>query len=293
MSKQKIKIIIIAILSACLAACIGIFMIFKVINFYAGKIMTNTLSKTRATLYGDVPKNKRKLVGFGERIAQEMRFGIKDGDSTVQDYLDAGCDPNYCLMLRESWNCRNPLMLFNTASSYFTYGEENPTYPDVKVFNELVKAGADINKYPYVWAAVFCHGNHTIENYKKDYEEGRITEVELKNKIECKLTDYNRVLKLFLDAGADVNRKGSPIPFEFEKAETITEEEIQACFNSPEATTPIYEAIKKGTVWESQVDLLLKYGAQLDISCLKAAEESGDPVMIKKIKTLLNKKTAQ
>jgi len=90
-----------------------------------------------------------------------------------------------------------------------------------------------------------------------------------------------------------VNRKGSPIPFEFEKAETITEEEIKACFNSPEATTPIYEAIKKGIAWESQVDLLLKYGARLDISCLKAAEESGDPVMIKKIKALLDKKTAQ
>src|SRR5574344_352863 len=293
MSKKKITIIIIAILSACLAACIGIFMFFKVINFCAGKIMTNTLSKTRATLYGDVPESKRKLVGFGERIAQEIDYGSNEGDTTVQDYLDAGCDPNYCLMLREDWCCRNPLMIFNTAAMYSTYFFEKPSYPDVQVFNELIKAGADINKYPYVWAAVFCRDNYAIENYKKDYAEGRITEVELKNKIEYRLNDCNRVLKLFLDAGADVNRKGSPIPFEFEKAETITEEEIQACFNSPEATTPIYEAIKKGTVWESQVDLLLKYGAQLDISCLKAAEESGDPVMIKKIKTLLNKKTAQ
>jgi hypothetical protein len=289
MSKQKIKIIIIAILSACLAACIGIFMIFKVINFYAGKIMTNTLSKTRATLYGDVPKNKRKLVGFGERIAQEIDYGSKEGDTTVQDYLDAGCDPNYCLMLLESLDCRNPLMLFNVAAMYSTFFSENPTYPDVLVFNELIKAGADINKYPYVWAAVFCHGNGLIRKSKRQFENGSVTEEEMNAEIQSDIADSNRVLKLFLDAGADVNRKGSPIPFEFEKSEKITEEEIQACFNSPEATTPIYEAIKKGTVWESQVDLLLQYGAKLDGTCIEAAKLSGDEGMIKKVEGLLKK----
>ena len=48
-----------------------------------------------------------------------------------------------------------------------------------------------------------------------------------------------------------------------------------------------YEAIKKGMKWESQVDLLLKYGATLDESCLEAAKLSGDEDMIKKIEKLI------
>ena len=55
-------------------------------------------------------------------------------------------------------------MLFNTAAMYDTaYNKENPTYPDKDVFNTLVKAGADVGKHPYVWAAVFCHSNRTID----------------------------------------------------------------------------------------------------------------------------------
>ena len=42
--------------------------------------------------------------------------------------------------------------------------------------------------------------------------------------------------------------------------------------------------------WESQVDLLLKYGAQLDESCKKAAQESGDTAMIEKINKLAEEK---
>ena len=38
--------------------------------------------------------------------------------------------------------------------------------------------------------------------------------------------------------------------------------------------------------WESQVDLLLEYGAKLDKSCLKAARLSRDEGMIKKIEQL-------
>ena len=67
----------------------------------------------------------------------------------------------------------------------------------------------------------------------------------------------------------------------------ISEAKIQEYFNSPDSTSPIYEAIKKGMVWESQVDLLLEYGAILDESCLDAAKLSGDEAMIKKVKTLL------
>jgi hypothetical protein len=40
-------------------------------------------------------------------------------------------------------------------------------------------------------------------------------------------------------------------------------------------------------VWESQVDLLLEYGATLDESCREAAKLSGDEAMIQKIEKLL------
>lgn len=289
MTKQRIKKLIVKIGIVCIVISIATFMFQKEIIFFSGRIMTNSLSRMRDSLYGDVPESKKLLVSFGQQIAHEIRFGVKDGDTTVQDYLDAGCNPNYCMMLRDSWNCRNPLMIFNTSSIYVTYDEKNPTYPDVKVFNELVRAGADINKYPYVWAAVYCHDDYSIDNFKKDFKEGRISEETLNHNILCELNDYNRVLKLFLDAGAEVNRKGSPLPFDFEKSATLSENEVQNYFNSPDATTPIYEAIKKGSLWESQVDLLLEYGATVDKSCLEAAKLSGDEKMIEKVKNLLNR----
>ena len=95
---------------------------------------------------------------------------------------------------------------------------------------------------------------------------------------------------MFLDAGADINRKGNPLPFDKKYCTKITEKEIQKMFNSPEATSPLYEAIKKGMQWESQVDLLLEYGAQLNESCKKAAQESGDTAMIEKINKLAEEK---
>lgn len=284
MSKKKIMIR----LAIVLFIVIGIlFAGLKILNSLAGKVMSKEIQGIRATLYGDVPKNKRQLVAYGERIEHEIRYGARAGERTVQDYLDTGCDPNYCLNLTEGWQYTNPLMLFNTAAIYVTYVEENPSYPDIKVFNQLMAAGANINKYPYVWAAVFCRGNWLIDMTRQSFQEGEITETDMKNEIASDIKDTNRVLKLFLDAGADVNRKGSPVPFEKNICEKISEAKIQKYFNSPDSTSPIYEAIKKGMVWESQVDLLLEYGAILDESCLAAAKLSGDEAMIKKVKTLL------
>ena len=69
----------------------------------------------------------------------------------------------------------------------------------------------------------------------------------------------------------------------------MTGEEAMQYFSSAEATTPLYEAIKKGIEWESQVNLLLEYGAKLDDSCLIAAKLSGDEAMVKKIEKFLEK----
>ena len=284
MNKKKMLTVMALTVAALLAV---VFAVPKILNLQAGKIMEEALGGTRATLYGDVPQEKRMLVGFGDRIEHEISYGTKEGDTSVQDYLDAGCDPNYCLSLaEESWQYSNPLMLFNTYSMYHTYNVEHPTYPDIDVFNKLVKAGADIHKYPYVWAAVFCHSNRTIDSLKSFVGDGQ-TEAKLEFQINGFISDSNRVLKLFLDTGADVNRKGSPVPFDYEKSKKMTEEEVQRHFNSPEATTPLYEAIKKGMLWESQVDLLLEYGAALDESCMEAARLSGDDAMIEKVENLL------
>ena len=95
-------------------------------------------------------------------------------------------------------------------------------------------------------------------------------------------------MRVLLESGANPNLKGHPYPFGKSRwLLFFTDKKAFKYFNSPEATTPLYEAIKKGMVWESQVDLLLEYGATLDESCLEAAKQSGDEAMIQKIEKLL------
>ena len=67
----------------------------------------------------------------------------------------------------------------------------------------------------------------------------------------------------------------------------MTVKKARRKFKSKKATTPLYEAIKKGMRWESQVDLLIEYGALVDKSCLEAAKLSGDDQMIKKIERII------
>lgn len=280
---SKAPKIIVIILSLVLILFVNLIEIKKNSSFL-------NLPSIRGTVYGDVPESKRGLVVFGEQIKHDIRFGPSEKQNTVKDFLDAGYSPNNCLTLYEGWNCSNPLMLFCTSSAYSTYYEENPTYPDVEVFNLLVNAGADVNKYPYVWSYVYNRDNFSINRFLKEYSENQITFDELNKKISCKISDYNRVIKLFLDAGSDVNRKGHPKPFDKEVDKRIKEKQVFEYFNSPEATTPLYEAIKKGKYWESQVDLLLEYGAILDESCLEAAKLSGDEQMMEKIQKLWEEK---
>ena len=159
---------------------------------------------------------------------------------------------------------------------------------EADVFNQLIEAGADINKYPYIWAQVYLRNDKQITIFEKNYHEPKENVAIF---IPCYVSECNRVLKLFLDAGASVNKKGASVPFEEGVCETISEKKIQEYFNSPEATTPLYEAIKKGMRWESQVDLLLEYGATLDESCLEAARLSGDKTMIEKVERLMKSTT--
>lgn len=264
-----------------------IILLIVIVSVVCSKIFfSQSLPSQRATYYGDVPKSKRLLLGFGDQISHEANFGPSGRENDVKDYLAAGLDPDYCLKMYDGWQFRNPLMLFCSDFLLLSYYEKDYILPnyDVEVFNQLINAGADINKYPYIWANVYLHNDDMIRIFKRDHEN---SENNVETFIPCYISDCNRSLKMFLEAGADVNRKGSPIPFEKNICEKISEAKIQEYFNSPDSTSPIYEAIKKGMVWESQVDLLLEYGAILDESCLDAAKLSGDEAMIKKVKTLL------
>lgn len=287
MIKRKLVYVL---LIALISLAVSVFSISKALNTMARKGMEKTLMHTRSSLFGDVPTEKKMLVAFGNRIEHEIDYGVKPGETSVQDYLDAGCSPDFCLNLKKGWQYENPLMLFNTAALYLTYDTDIPTYPDVNVFYTLIKAGSDIKKYPYAWASVYCHDNWMIENSKERYKTGELTKDMMLKRIDGYIKDSNRVVKLFLDAGADVNKKGNSIPFDEEKCKTMNEAEVQKYFNSAESTTPLYESIKKGMAWESQVDLLLDYGATLDESCLEAAKLSGDAKMVSKIEGLLKKK---
>ena len=264
-----------------------IILLIVIVSVVCSKIFfSQSLPSQRATYYGDVPKSKRLLLGFGDQISHEANFGPSGRENDVKDYLAAGLDPDYCLKMYDGWQFRNPLMLFCSDFLLLSYYEKDYILPnyDVEVFNQLINAGADINKYPYIWANVYLHNDDMIRIFKRDHEN---SENDVETFIPCYISDCNRSLKMFLEAGADVNRKGSPVPFEKNICEKISEAKIQEYFNSPDSTSPIYEAIKKGMVWESQVDLLLEYGAILDESCLDAAKLSGDEAMINKIKSLL------
>lgn len=285
MNKNKIALVLFIV---CMFLIIG-FSSIKLLNFIAKRIMANSLTEARSFYYGDVPKEKRDLVGFGDQISHDAMYGFSEKQNTVKDFLDAGYDPNYCLKLYNGWQYRNPLMLFCCDFMKKTYYriEGIPIDSDKIVFDLLINAGANINKYPYIWTQVYLRNQDDINFFKKEHTD----DIKQINTFTIDyIFDSNRVLKMFLDAGADINRKGNPLPFDKKYCTKITEKEIQKMFNSPEATSPLYEAIKKGMQWESQVDLLLEYGAQLDESCKKAAQESGDTAMIEKINKLAEEK---
>lgn len=173
-------------------------------------------------------------------------------------FLDAGYDPDNCFFPGCVWEEGNPLLVVS-----FKWGPSDNVEEMIRL---LVEYGADINHLPYIWRRVNFFDNESEKEYS------------------------NRVIKTLLDNGADPNLKGLFAPFDEEKYFsyiTMTEKKARKKFKSKKATTPLYEAIKKGMRWESQVDLLLQYGAKVDESCLEAAKLSGDDQMIKKIERII------
>ena len=256
-------------------------------------LLTGCKANSMEKKYTDIMINALRFIrenptfGFSEEQMLNRNFyhaitWYESRLDNVKECLENGCDPNYCYG-ECGWVESNPLM-YLSQGTYTTYyriidGDDipNPT-PDVQLLLLLLEKGANIHYYPYIYAIV--HRNNNTKNKVGDL-------------LYSYIADCNRILKAFLDNGADVNKKGHPYPFSYEYSyeslKLLPEdayEDVYKYFNSPEATTPLYEAIKKGIVWESQVDLLLEYGATLDESCLEAARLSGDEAMVEKINKL-------
>jgi hypothetical protein len=225
------------------------------------------------------------------KISWQFYNSIYAGDyNQVEKYLNDGADPNYCRG-EGGWIDSNPLNVI-TDSFYTTYyrykrGETIlfPT-PDVRVFELLLKFGADINRRPYIWNRVNRFDN---ELFKRIY--GELNQLELEEAFECYLNDSNRILEVFLKSGADPDKLGHPYPYCYDAFEKkITDEEANEYFER--GSRAINVAIKKGIRWESQVDLLLQY-TSLDEESLHAAERSNDPAMIEKITKLWENQQAE
>lgn len=261
-------------------------------------------------------KNKRKILTFllmfiylfcilnsckvkkmikNDNLAKDLFHSLIDanrgsGCDQLNQVLKAGADPDYCIG-RYGWDDSNPLSV-SAGTIYITYlmkekGEEIPNpAPDVEAVNILVNAGADIKKRPYVWLRVFSYDDYVfdiIERNRKADKKSTKPE-DMKEEIESFVGDTNRVLEALIEAGADPDMKGHPIPFNYEGREQgMDDEKAQKYFEN--GSRPINLAIEKGILWESQVDLLLKY-VQLDEESLKAAKRAKDPAMIEKIEQL-------
>ena len=221
----------------------------------------------------------------------------------TENHLKAGYNPNKCHG-DAGWYDSNPLKelcchMMGKYSLVYNEGsyehEKEITYVGIQIFDLLKKYNVDINKFPYVWQRIYLFNDEDMNNW---WEIEKRNKMILDNKKKSKTTmdleyiaDANVLLEALLKAGADPNMKGHPFPYSHSlKLLFFTDKKAFKYFNSSEATTPLYEAIKKGIKWESQVDLLLEYGATLDETCIEAAKLSGDDKMIEKINSLMQEK---
>ena len=206
----------------------------------------------------------------------------------AKELLDGGANPNKCAG-DAGWVDGNPLKVVAEGFRGTLYGKQTETFDDVAMLNLLIDYGADINRLPYVWSRVYLWGNADLESSVESAHKHHNDELaEGKDPAANFVGDSNRLLKAMLERGMNPNMKGHPVPYTHSlRLLFFTDKAAFKYFNSPEATTPLYEAIKKGILWESQVDLLLEYGAALDESCMEAAKLSGDDAMIEKVERLM------
>ena len=253
--------------------CFFLFLIL-ILFFGCDRLVKNTLKEKRSNLYFGLTEKQKKDREFYYSISN-LAYRVEE----INERLMNGQNPNSCYG-ECGWIESNPLLLISQYhyDIYYRekYGQDIPEpTPDILVFNLLIDYGADINMYPYIYIIVYTRTDHRKRSNKEEllYIEGS-----------------NKILKEFLEKGADPNAKGNHRAFDWQTYDdNLSYEAFQKMCKEPDATSPLYEAIKKGIKWESQVDLLLEYGAILDESCLEAAKLSGDKEMMEKINSLYNK----
>lgn len=223
-------------------------------------------------------------------VAKKMYHAARRYEiQTIRKLLKDSASPNVCA--GEAWLDSTPLAsaLYGFYSTYYRYkNNENipEPCPDVRTVNLLINAGADVNSRPYVWQRVYLINNRTLEAVIRRAKMSGLTRgsSQMNERIEYYLRDSNRLIEALIKSGADPDKKGHPYPYDIEQNRgKMTDEEANKYF--ARGTRPINEAIKKGIMWESQVDLLLKY-TKLDEDSLKAAKDSGDARMVEKIDKL-------
>jgi hypothetical protein len=226
---------------------------------------------------------------FGGYYSYALNTAIQEkGPEEVKELLEEGADPNYTEVV-SIWAESNPLsvlqMIFYDSYTYKKRGELSDPQPEILVFNYLRDAGADIHKLPYIWLRVHTWGERDIKvKMRNHYDTYGHPPEELQENIESFVVSVNQLIKALLEAGADPDMRGHPYPFSREvKPKDMSYEKARVYFNR--GTRAINEAIRKGMIWESQVDLLLEY-TSLDEDSLTAAEKSGDPAMKEKIRRL-------
>jgi hypothetical protein len=233
-----------------------------------------------------------KISIFGKQRKEKDLYNAVYGNQIelIQKIIKSGADPNICIG-ENGWIDSNPLCV--VAEDYYdtfsrrTRGENipNPT-PDIETLNVLLLAGADINKRPYIWDRVNHWNNDLIRQIKAQRKADKQPNdpAAMREQLDQYVNDVNRLLEAFLKAGADPDMKGHPYPFSVEAVKArITDEQAKSYFYI--GSRAINVAIEKGSIWESQVDLLLRY-TKLDKDSLEAARRSKDSKMIAKITRL-------
>jgi hypothetical protein len=224
-------------------------------------------------------------------LSKELYRSIQLFDvDRVNEIMKQGGDPNYCKG-EAGWVDSNPLIVLSWYSTinYFNIKRENPNpTPEIEILNILINSGANINKRPYIWALVYQANNDNLDQITRFIKSNNkyLDENGIKEKQVHFVTDVNRLLKGYLDAGADPDKLGHPYPFS-NKISTIFLTDNRADKYFKNGTRALNIAIEKGIMWENQVDLLLQY-TNLDEESLKAAERSNDHAMIEKINKLLD-----
>jgi len=208
----------------------------------------------------------------------------------LKEILATGVNPNFCIG-ECGWLDSNPLNVIanRIESTYSFYENSKPvpeTLPSITVFQLLIDAGADVNERPYVWNIVHFYNNDIVDRVERlNRNSGKsLNREDINDQVRYFVSDVNRLLQCFLKAGADPDKLGHPYPYSAEAMHAkINDKQANEYF--VKGTRAINEAIEKGILWESQVDLLLQY-VKLDENSLIAAQESGDSAMVNKINEL-------